>query len=59
MNKQETEEFYPETKQHLRDWLQKNHMSKRSVWLVFYTKSSKKRPFFGVMLLMKHYVLAG
>ena len=42
MNKQKIEEFYPETKQHLRDWLQKNHLSKRSVWLVFYTKSSKK-----------------
>ncbi len=42
MNKQKIEEFYPETKQHFREWLQKNHMSKRSVWLVFYTKSSKK-----------------
>lgn len=38
MSKQEVEEFYPETKQHLRKWLQKNHLTKDAVWLVFYKK---------------------
>lgn len=39
---QETEVFYPTSPTAWRKWLEKNHLSKQSVWLVFYTKSSKK-----------------
>ena len=42
MNKQEIEEFYPETKQQLRKWLQKNHLIKDAVWLIFYKKHTGK-----------------
>lgn len=42
MNKQEIEEFYPKTKQHLRKWLQKNHLTKDAVWLIFYKKHTGK-----------------
>jgi uncharacterized protein YdeI (YjbR/CyaY-like superfamily) len=42
MSRQEVEEFYPETKQHLRKWLQKNHLSKDAVWLIFYKKHTGK-----------------
>ncbi len=42
MNKQEIEEFYPESKQHLRKWLQKNHLKKDAVWLIFYKKHTGK-----------------
>lgn len=42
MNKQEIEEFYPETKQHLRKWFQKNHLAKDAVWLIFYKKHTGK-----------------
>lgn len=42
MNKQKVEEFYPETKQHLREWLQKNHLTKDAVWLIFYKKHTGK-----------------
>jgi uncharacterized protein YdeI (YjbR/CyaY-like superfamily) len=34
--------FYPKSKLEWRKWLQKNHQSKQSVWLVFYNKSSTK-----------------
>jgi uncharacterized protein YdeI (YjbR/CyaY-like superfamily) len=42
MNKQKIEEFYPETKQHLRKWLQRNHLIKDAVWLIFYKKHTGK-----------------
>ena len=42
MNKQKVEAFYPETKQHLRKWLQKNHLTKDAVWLIFYKKHTGK-----------------
>lgn len=38
----EKEIFYPESLTEWRQWLEKNHLSKPSVWLVFYTKSSGK-----------------
>ena len=38
----ETEIFYPTSLTEWRKWLAKNHLSKQSVWLVFYAKSSKK-----------------
>ena len=38
MSKREIEEFYPETKQHLREWLLKNHLTKDAVWILFYKK---------------------
>lgn len=34
--------FYPTSLSAWRKWLKKNHLSKQSVWLVFYTKSSGK-----------------
>lgn len=42
MSKKEVEQFYPETKQHLRKWLQKNHVAKDAVWLIFYKKHTGK-----------------
>jgi uncharacterized protein YdeI (YjbR/CyaY-like superfamily) len=38
----EVEIFYPANKQEWRQWLQENHDSKISVWVVFYKKSSEK-----------------
>ncbi|PRD57131.1 YdeI/OmpD-associated family protein [Sphingobacterium gobiense] len=38
----ETEIFYPASQAAWRQWLEKNHLSKQSVWLVFYAKSSGK-----------------
>lgn len=40
---QETEQFYPASQAEWRQWLDKNHVSKQSVWLVFYSKSSTKK----------------
>jgi uncharacterized protein YdeI (YjbR/CyaY-like superfamily) len=42
MSKQELEEFYPETKHHLREWFKKNHLAKDAVWLIFYKKHTGK-----------------
>ncbi|MDR7129747.1 uncharacterized protein YdeI (YjbR/CyaY-like superfamily) [Algoriphagus sp. 4150] len=42
MSELEIEQFYPETKQHWRKWLEKNHIRKDAVWLVFYNKKSTK-----------------
>lgn len=39
----ETEVFYPTNLTAWRKWLAKNHLSKQSVWLVFYSKSSRKK----------------
>lgn len=38
----EVEIFYPTSQTEWRQWLAENHLSKQSVWLVFYAKSSKK-----------------
>lgn len=38
----EKEIYYPANPTEWRNWLAENHHSKQSVWLVFYTKSSKK-----------------
>lgn len=38
----ETEIFYPESQTEWRQWLERNHSSQQSVWLVFYAKSSEK-----------------
>jgi uncharacterized protein YdeI (YjbR/CyaY-like superfamily) len=32
------ETYYPETKQHLRKWFVKNHLTKDAVWFIFYKK---------------------
>jgi uncharacterized protein YdeI (YjbR/CyaY-like superfamily) len=42
MTKQIIEEFYPETKQHLREWFQKNHLDKDAVWLIYFKKHTGK-----------------
>ncbi len=42
MSLKEVEEYYPKTKQHLRKWLQKNHLIKDAVWFVFYKKHTGK-----------------
>lgn len=39
---QETEIFYPRSLSAWRKWLSQNHLSKQSVWLVFYSKKSNK-----------------
>jgi uncharacterized protein YdeI (YjbR/CyaY-like superfamily) len=40
MEKKEVKIFYPESPIAWRTWLEENHQSEQSVWLVFYTKSS-------------------
>ncbi len=35
--------FYPTNTTEWRDWLAENHISKQSVWLVFYNKASAKK----------------
>jgi uncharacterized protein YdeI (YjbR/CyaY-like superfamily) len=34
--------FYPENRQQWREWLDKNHSTESSVWLIYYKKSSGK-----------------
>jgi uncharacterized protein YdeI (YjbR/CyaY-like superfamily) len=43
MQKDEIEIFYPASKQAWRKWLEKNHLSKQAVRLVFYIKASDKK----------------
>ncbi len=43
MQKNEIEVFYPTSLTAWRKWLEKNHLSKQAVWLVFYNKSSEKK----------------
>ena len=40
---QEIEIFYPKNTTEWRNWLEKNHLSKQAVWIVFYKKSSGKK----------------
>ena len=40
MSNAEIETFYPENKQQWREWLQANHATKTSVWLIFCKKDS-------------------
>ena len=40
MKKEEVEIFYPASQQEWRQWLQGNHRSKQSVWLVYYKKKA-------------------
>lgn len=42
MPEKETEIFYPKTKAAWRKWLEKNHETEQSVWIVFYNKASSK-----------------
>lgn len=42
MSPKEHEMFYPENKQQWREWLQQNHESQQSVWLVCYKMKSGK-----------------
>lgn len=43
MQEKEIEVFYPESPAEWRKWLEKNHESKQSVWLVGYNKKSGKK----------------
>lgn len=43
MQKKETTIFYPKNTKEWRKWLEKNHQSHTSVWVVFYKKSSQKK----------------
>ena len=43
LNTMQTKVFYAATPSAWRKWLEKNHKSKLSVWLVFYSKNSKKK----------------
>ena len=36
------ETYYPKTKQHLRKWLEKNHLTKDAVWFIFHKKHTGK-----------------
>ena len=41
MLKEEIETYYPKNQTDWRNWLEENHQSKQSVWLIFYKKSTK------------------
>ncbi|SMC66122.1 YdeI/OmpD-associated family protein [Pedobacter africanus] len=43
MQEKEIEVFYPESPAQWRKWLEENHQSKQSVWLVGYNKKSGKK----------------
>jgi len=43
MEKKEIEIFYPTSQTAWRKWLEKNHLSKQAVWLVFYNKKSEQK----------------
>ena len=36
----EIESFYPKSRQEWREWLQVNHATKQSIWLIYYKKKS-------------------
>jgi uncharacterized protein YdeI (YjbR/CyaY-like superfamily) len=40
MQKNELETFCPKSQQEWRQWLQENHVSKQSIWLIYYKKKS-------------------
>jgi len=40
---QDAKIFYPSSLTAWRKWLEKNHLNEQAVWLVFYSKSSKKK----------------
>lgn len=42
MKKEDLEIFYPESKQAWRQWLEENHESKKTVWLICYKKNADK-----------------
>ena len=37
----EIESFYPKSRREWREWLEKNHIGKQSIWLIYYKKKSK------------------
>lgn len=37
----EVETYYPQSREDWRQWLENNHQSKQSIWLVYYNKQSK------------------
>jgi uncharacterized protein YdeI (YjbR/CyaY-like superfamily) len=41
MKNENTESFYPKNQQEWRQWLEENHVSKQSVWVIYYKKSTK------------------
>ncbi len=43
MKKNNIEIFYPKSQTDWRKWLEKNHLLKQTVWLLFYNKSSNKK----------------
>lgn len=43
MQEKKIDVFYPKSQTAWRKWLEKNHLSKQSVWLVYYTKKSAKK----------------
>jgi len=42
MEEKEIETFYPATKEDWRQWLIKNHLTKQSIWLMYYKKQTNK-----------------
>lgn len=43
MQEKKIDVFYPKSQTAWRKWLEKNHLSKQAVWLVYYTKKSAKK----------------
>lgn len=42
MSPKEIATFYPESQQHWRAWLEKNHAEENAVWLIFYKKKANQ-----------------
>lgn len=42
MVKKEAQKFYPKSRKAWREWLNKNHQSQQSVWLIYYRSSTQK-----------------
>jgi hypothetical protein len=39
---QDLEKYYPKSQTEWRQWLIENHLSKQSIWLIFYKKNSEQ-----------------
>ncbi|PIE86970.1 MAG: hypothetical protein CSA03_01805 [Bacteroidetes bacterium] len=41
MSKKEIETFYPKSQDEWRNWLEQNHVTKQSIWVIFYKTATK------------------
>ncbi|MCG8309638.1 MAG: hypothetical protein MI975_19745 [Cytophagales bacterium] len=59
MRKKEIETYCPESRTDWRNWLEKNHQSKQSVWLVYFKSSTKVANTLGLLSATFTAVLPG